>query len=224
QAVPAGIEVRTAPTVLEPGVVGLRRPVILLPAGIESYLTAGQFAAIVAHEVCHIRRRDNLTAAIHMAVEALFWFHPVVWWIGSRLVSTREQACDEHVITETAEAVAYAEGIVTICRRYVETPLMNVAGVSGADVKARIDSILASRIGLNLTLPKRLALITAAVVSLVVPMVTGAIDAAALAAGQLPGAAPAGPPVDPETRFDVVSIKPFDAAGGPMRISMTPGC
>ena len=51
QAVPAGVEIRTAPTVLEPGVVGLRRPVLLLPAGIDSYLTADQFAAVVAHEV-----------------------------------------------------------------------------------------------------------------------------------------------------------------------------
>ena len=220
---PSGIEIRTAPTVLEPGVVGLWKPVILLPAGIDSYLTERQLAAVMAHEVCHARRRDSLTAAVHMLVEALFWFHPMVWWIGARLVAEREQACDEHVVAETAEPVAYAEGIVTICRRYVEAPLMNVAGVGGADVKARIDAILASRIGLNLTLAKRLVLLTAAVVSLVIPIVTGAIDAAALAAGQLPGAAPAGPPVDPETRFDVVSIKPFDAAGGPMRISMTPG-
>ena len=100
---PAGIEIRTAPTVLEPGVVGLRRPVILLPEGIESYLTAGQLAAVLAHEVCHVRRRDSLTAAMHMLVEAVFWFHPLVWWIGARLVATREQACDEHVVAETAD-------------------------------------------------------------------------------------------------------------------------
>src|SRR4029078_3011294 len=70
--------------------------------------------------------------------------------------------------------------------------------------------------------PKRLVLAIAAVLSLIVPLATGAIDAAALAAGQLPGVAPSGPPVDPETRFEVVSIKAFDTSG-PMRISMTPG-
>ena len=110
--VPAGIRIRTCPTLLEPGVVGLRKPVILLPAGIETYLTADQFAAVLAHEVCHVRRRDNLTAAVHMLVEALFWFHPMVWWIGARLVAEREQACDEHVVAETAEPIPYAEGIV----------------------------------------------------------------------------------------------------------------
>jgi uncharacterized protein (TIGR03435 family) len=148
----------------------------------------------------------------------------MVWWIGARLVATREQACDEHVVAETTEPIAYAEGIASVCRRYVEAPHMAVAGVSGADVKARIDAILTHRIGLRLTLPKQLVLATAAVVTLAVPIVSGAIEAAAFAAGQLPGTTPPGPPVDPETRFEVASIKPFDAAGGgKMWISITPG-
>src|SRR5688572_19286234 len=209
--VPAGIELRTAPTMLEPGVVGFRRPVILLPAGIDSYLTADQFATVVAHEVCHVRRRDNLTAAIHMVVEAVFWFHPLVWWIGARLMSTREQACDEHVVAETAAPIAYAEGIVSVCRRYVETPHMAVAGVGGADVKARVDAILAERIGRRLTLSTRLLLAAAAVLSLTVPIVAGAIEAAAFAAGQLRNPF-IGPAIDPESRFEVVSIKVSDAS------------
>jgi uncharacterized protein (TIGR03435 family) len=213
--VPAGIEVRTAPTMLEPGVVGLQRPVILLPEGIASYLTAGQLAAVLAHEVCHVRRRDNLTAAMHMLVEAVFWFHPMVWWIGARLVATREQACDEHVVAETAEPIAYAEGIVGVCRRYVEAPRMAVAGVGSADVRARIDAILGNRIGRRLTLSKRLVLTAVAVLSLTVPIVAGAIEAAAFAAGQLTGAPTGGPPIDPQLRFEVASVKPVaDNAGG----------
>jgi bla regulator protein blaR1 len=218
---PAGIEIRTAPTQLEPGVVGLRRPVILLPAGIDSYLSADQFAAVIAHEVCHLRRRDNLTAATHMAVEALFWFHPLVWWIGARLVATREQACDEHVVLETAEPIAYAEGIVSVCRRYVESPHMAVAGVGGADIKARIDAILANRIGLRLTMSKRLVLAVVAVLSLTVPVIAGAIEAAAFTAGQL-GNPLAGPTIDPESRFEVVSIKRSDPSAQ-LRLRMTPG-
>ena len=217
---PDNIEIRTLPTapgtdlkvgLYEPGVVGLWRPVILLPAGIENYLTADQLAAVVAHEVCHVRRRDNLTASIHMAVEALFWFHPIVWWIGARLVTTREQACDEHVIAETAAPLAYAEGIAGVCRRYVETPLMSVAGVGGADVKARIDAILARRIGLRLTLPKRLALAVVAALTLLLPVVTGAIEAAAFAAGQQPAG---GSPIDPQVRFEVASVKPVAGTTG----------
>ena len=221
--VPAGVEIRTAPTVLGPGVIGFRRPVILLPEGIDAYLSPAQLAAVLAHEVCHVRRRDNLTAALHMLVEAVFWFHPLVWFIGARLVATREQACDEQVVAETAAPIAYAEGIVSVCRRYVETPHMAVAGVGGADIKARIEAILAGRTGRRLTLSKRLVLATVAVLSLVVPIVTGAIEAAAFAAGQLPAVAAGGPSIDPETRFEVVSIKRFDAPGGATPRSGTRG-
>jgi uncharacterized protein (TIGR03435 family) len=213
--VPSDVEIRTALTVLEPGVVGFWKPVILLPVGIDAYLTERQLAAVVAHEVCHVRRRDSLTAAVHMLVEALFWFHPMVWWIGARLITEREQACDEHVVAETAEPVAYAEGIVTICRRYVEAPLMSVAGVGGADVKARIDAILANRTGLRLTVSRCLLLSIAAVLSLAVPLVTGAIEAAAFAAGQGSGALAGGPPIDAQLRFEVASVKPVADASGP---------
>ena len=89
-----GVPVLSSSSLLEPGIFGILRPVLLVPEGIQDHLTSAQLNAIVAHEMCHVRRRDNLTFAIHMAVETLFWFHPVVWWIGARLVEVRELACD----------------------------------------------------------------------------------------------------------------------------------
>jgi bla regulator protein blaR1 len=88
----APIRVISSPTLLEPGVFGVFRPVLLLPDGIADRLTPAQFKAILAHELCHLRRRDNLAAATHMLVEAIFWFHPLVWWIGARLIEERERA------------------------------------------------------------------------------------------------------------------------------------
>ena len=122
---------------------------------------------------------------------------------------------------KTAEPIAYAEGIVSVCRRYLETPHMAVSGVGGANVKARIDAILANRIGLRLPLSKRFVLAAVAVLSLTVPIATGTIEAAAFAAGQLRNPL-VGPAIDPESRFEVVSIKLADASAGP-RIGMTPG-
>ncbi len=63
---------------VEPGVAGIFRPVLLLPEKIGDRFTPEQLRAIVAHELCHVRYRDNLTAALHMAVEAVYWFHPLV--------------------------------------------------------------------------------------------------------------------------------------------------
>jgi uncharacterized protein (TIGR03435 family) len=75
--------------------------------------------------------------------------------------------------------------------------------------------MIVNRIGLSLTVPKPLVLATAVMLA-VLPIATGAIDAA-----QLPAARPTGPPVDPEARFEVVSIKPFDPSAT-FRLSMTP--
>jgi bla regulator protein BlaR1 len=84
------IRVVSTPARLEPGIFGIFRPVLLLPEGIAVRLTQAQLQAVVTHELCHVRRRDNLAATVHMMVEALFWFHALVWWLGARIVDERE--------------------------------------------------------------------------------------------------------------------------------------
>ena len=83
---------------LEPGVFGIRDPVLLLPEGILQSLTPAQMQGVVAHELCHVERRDNLTAAIHLGIETIFWFYPPLRWIRARLLEERERACDEEVL------------------------------------------------------------------------------------------------------------------------------
>src|SRR6266576_923925 len=77
---------------------------------------------MLAHELWHVQRRDNLAAAVHMLVEAVFWFHPLLWWLGARLVEERERACDEEVLEMGKERQVYAESILKICEFCVESP------------------------------------------------------------------------------------------------------
>jgi bla regulator protein blaR1 len=174
----APIPARSATASIEPGVFGLFRPVLLLPEGIRERLTPGQMAAIVAHEMCHVRRRDNLTAAIHMVVEAMFWFHPLVWWIGARMIAEREAACDEAVISDGGDREAYAEALLTVCKFYVESPLASAAGVAGADLKKRIERIMTQRMTRKLGAVKKLALATLAALTMVGPVATASFFAA----------------------------------------------
>src|SRR5215469_13990843 len=127
---------------MEPGVFGIFRPVLLIPAAVLDRADQSHLQAIVAHELCHIRRRDNLAAALHMLVEALFWFHPLVWWIGARLIEERERACDEAVVRAGHDRAAYARTLVDICRLYLQSPLDCVAGASGSILKTRVEAIL----------------------------------------------------------------------------------
>ncbi|HEY6346803.1 MAG TPA: M56 family metallopeptidase [Bryobacteraceae bacterium] len=174
---PSGVEisapVMSAPDLLEPGVFGVLRPVLLLPEGIADRLDQTQLDAILAHESCHIRRKDNLTAAIHMAVQAIFWFHPLTWWIGTRLIDEREKACDEEVLGLGYKPGVYAESILAICKLYLESPLACVSGVTGSDLKKRIEAIMKNRMTLSLSFGKKLALSAAGMAALAAPVAIG---------------------------------------------------
>jgi beta-lactamase regulating signal transducer with metallopeptidase domain len=168
----ASIPVHETTSTLEPGIFGIFSPVLLMPAGITHHLAPAQLDAILAHELCHWRRRDNLTAAIHMLVEVLFWFHPLVWWLGGRLVVERERACDEAVIQSGNDRQAYAEGILKVCQHYVESPLC-AAGVSGGLLRKRIEAIMTNPILPKLPVAKRCLLSLAALVAIAVPITLG---------------------------------------------------
>ena len=201
----AGVEsrvrVRATPGLLEPGVVGIWRPVLLVPIGLETTLSDDQLRAVIAHELHHIRRRDNLTSALHMIVESLFWFHPLVWWVGARLIDERERACDEHVLANGAAADAYAEGILNVCKRYVESPVACVAGVTGSDLKSRVSAIVAGRVGRDLSGARKVVLVLAALAALAVPVVAGMATASSRTIGQ---------GVGPLPKFEAVSVRPCD--------------
>jgi len=167
--------VLSCPGVLEPGVFGIVRPVLLLPENIGDRLSAAQLNAIVAHEMCHVRRSDNLTAAIHMLVAATFWFHPAVWWIKARLLDERERACDEAVLQSGNEAQLYAESILNVCKLYIGSSLACMSGVTGSDLKRRIVRIMTKQTACKLNFSRKLLLSAAAIATIALPMFLGLV-------------------------------------------------
>jgi beta-lactamase regulating signal transducer with metallopeptidase domain len=206
--IPAPVEIRSSPGLLEPGVVGVLRPVLLLPEGITRRLTPPQLEAVLAHELCHIHRRDNLFAAVHMMVEAAFWFHPLVWWIGARLVEERERACDEEVLRLGSEPRVYAEAILNVCKLYVESPLACVSGVTGSNIKHRIEAIMTNRIVFRLTFGKKLALAVAGMAALAGPIFVGMMNAP----GVLGQSRPQSQPPAASPAIDAAPVKPSRTA------------
>lgn len=198
-AIQSPIVVKSTSIMSEPGVVGIVRPVLLLPEGIAARLSAQQMQAILAHELCHVRRHDNLTASMHMLVEAIFWFHPLVWWIGARLVDERERACDEGVVDLGNEPQPYAEAILKVCQFYMESKLTCVAGVSGANLKHRVEVIMKNRSVANLSVAKKILLTSTATMALVAPITAGLLSSQ-LAIAQSQTA------IDAKRAFDEASI------------------
>src|SRR5262249_52183427 len=193
----------------EPGVFGIVAPILIWPSGLEAHLSRQQVRAILAHEVVHVRRRDNLSALIHLLVQAAFWFHPMVWWIGARLIDERERACDEAVLDAGSERHSYAESILKTCRLFTESPIACVSGVTGADLKKRIEHIMTSDVRSSLNMWKKGLLAAAGSAALAVPFVIGVVrvqPALAQAAGNANAA------------FDVTSVKPNNSGSGMIRM------
>jgi bla regulator protein blaR1 len=162
-------------TTLGPGIYGITRPILIWPSRVLRRLDETEIKSILAHEIGHVRHRDNLTAAIHMFVEAIFWFHPLVWWLGSRLELERERACDELVLELTGAPQAYAESILKVCELCLEFPLPCVSGVTGADLKKRIVRIMTDRVAHKLTRGRKAILAVVGIISLTVPVVVGVL-------------------------------------------------
>ncbi len=173
------VPVRVTSAGLTPGVFGVFKPVLILPRAVMQELNASQIQAVLAHELCHVRRRDNLTAAIHKLVEVIFWFHPLVWWIGANLLREREAACDEAVIEDGHEQVVYAESLLHVCRLGVTARFAGVAASSGGDLKQRMTSILSPQRASPIDEPRAMLLLMMGMALCYGPVLAGATTGAA---------------------------------------------
>lgn len=211
------VEIVLSQTPLEPGVFGIMHPILLWPEGITARLTDAHLDTVLAHELRHIRRRDNLAATVHMLVEAIFWFHPLVWWLGARLVDERERACDQEVLELGNDPQVYAESILRVCEFCVESPLSCVSGVTGSDLKKRMANIMANRILRKLDFGRKLLLTVAAVLAFATPIFFGLVNPAATHAQSQTSESN-------NPSFEDVSIKPAETGSNhPMvRLAFSP--
>jgi bla regulator protein BlaR1 len=205
-----------SPAFIEPGIFGVFRPVLLLPEGITERLTPEQWKAVIAHELCHVRRRDNLIGLMQMFIETVFWFHPLTWWIGKRIFEERERACDEEVLRLGNEPRVYARSILKICELYLESPVACVAGVSGSNPRMRIEAILNQRIVKNVNGATKALLAAAGLFAVAAPIAIGLLDGVTVRAQT----------VSPTLRFEVASVRlapPPDGRTLARRSSGVPG-
>jgi bla regulator protein blaR1 len=114
-----------------PAVVGHLQPIILLPLGTAAGLSPAQLEAILAHELAHVRRHDYLMNLLQCVVEALFFFHPAVWWISENIRAEREHCCDDLALTLCDNSLTYAYALTNleemIMKKPVSTPKLAMA-------------------------------------------------------------------------------------------------
>ena len=178
------IAIRSAAVRSSPCVVGVVRPAIVWPDGLSSRLSDVQLDAVVQHEICHVLRRDNLAALAQAAVQAVFWFHPAVWWMGARWNDERERACDEEVLARAYPPEPYAEGLISVGEFCVAPETMAHATITGSRLTERIEAIMTQQTPNSLNMPTRAALVAIAAVLVTAPVLIGAGTGPAQVSGQ----------------------------------------
>ena len=122
-----------------PAAMGWLRPVVLVPLGALAGLPAAQMEALLLHELAHIRRYDYLVHILQSAVEAVFFYHPAVWWISGHMRAERELCCDDIAVSITGDAVVYARALAEFdSARWVQPTVLAANGGSLADRIARL--------------------------------------------------------------------------------------
>jgi TonB family protein len=127
-----------------PTVIGWLHPVVLIPLGCLSGLSPTQVEAILAHELAHIRRHDYLVSVLQSIVEALFFYHPAVWWVSRYIRREREHCCDDLAVQFTGDALTYARALSLLEERRASLPTIALAA-NGGILTMRIKRLLDSK-------------------------------------------------------------------------------
>lgn len=138
--------VHMADSIAQPFVWGWLRGDVYLPKQFPETGTVEQRRAILMHELAHVLRWDAAVNHLQNVVQAVFFFHPLIWWTNQKIRQEREKCCDEIVLSASGtQPRIYCEAIVEmLAQEYTSrqsTPALAVTG-SIKNVKERITTML----------------------------------------------------------------------------------
>jgi beta-lactamase regulating signal transducer with metallopeptidase domain len=110
-----------------PAAIGTLKPIILVPLGMLSKLSAEQVEAILLHELAHIRRNDYFVNLLQSFAETLFFFNPAVLWLSSLIRAERENCCDDIVVAGPSSRKVYISALVAFQQHYINDNRIGMA-------------------------------------------------------------------------------------------------
>jgi len=158
-------ELKESAALSVPATLGIRRPVILLPAAWSTW-PEERLQAVLAHEISHVSRGDAITQLLSLLHRAFFWFSPLAWWLDRQLIEVAEQASDEATLAAGVDRTHYAEILlgffaeVESAARRVWWQAVSLANGRGSQrALRRVDHILAWKGPLSMKRSLTIALI-----------------------------------------------------------------
>ena len=134
-----GMIVESGPSI---ALYGIFRPRIIAKRAFLDTLTNDELVSAYQHEISHWIRRDNLWRLLTDAVTAVFWFHPLVWFIRNRLTLETEKACDETVLALGKEADGYANCLLKAAEFSHEQNQFGAIALSETSLKQRVSHVI----------------------------------------------------------------------------------
>jgi beta-lactamase regulating signal transducer with metallopeptidase domain len=131
-----GIRLLASTTIKGPVCLGILKPVILIPQDMMDGAGPKQLDMVINHELAHIRRRDPLVNLFQRLLEAIFFFHPCVWYAGRQLTQAREQICDNHVLARGTPAGDYVQLLARVAETHYHAPFQGAASSKAASSNA----------------------------------------------------------------------------------------
>lgn len=147
--------------VVAPLVIGVLRPMIVLPASIVARQSPEQMEMILLHELAHVRRADNLVNLFQRVIEAVLFFQPAVWFVSRWVRLEREHCCDIVVLSYTGDPQGYAETLASLAMPGI-SPAYAAAAMANHQLVSRIQHILSSE-EQTMSLSPKLAVLAGAI-------------------------------------------------------------
>lgn len=143
-------EVLLSERVTSPGVAGVFRPTLLLPASFPGGLSPAETRLVLQHELLHIRRGDLWKNWLLCVLQAMHWFNPVAWLAVARMRADCERACDEDVLARNGEQSlgAYGHALIKVAGGFsateVQLGILRMASTA-AELRSRVRGIANAR-------------------------------------------------------------------------------
>ena len=193
-----------------PVTVGFFHPTVIFPEHWQQWPQA-QFDAVLTHESEHARCRHPFVQWLALLNRAVFWFHPVAWWLERHLAALAEEACDNVVLARGYDRRTYSEYLIDMARSVKRSGVrLSIAGMAmpGSSLARRIRQILESS-----SVPRisrsRMACVCVACTVLSTALAAGTLDPAQpnSSAGKAMIQSESGSAARPTTKFVLVDLK-----------------
>jgi beta-lactamase regulating signal transducer with metallopeptidase domain len=144
----------TSPERREPFTLGNLRPTIFVPSAVLHHVERDVMESVIAHELAHIKRWDDLLLRVQLLISVLYFFNPVAWFSANRMRDESERACDELVLSSgRLSPKTYGRSILSVLRMGLESgpSLAPTLGSTKKRLKKRLESIMYKRPSKNRT-------------------------------------------------------------------------